>query len=289
MHFKLATTLVLLSLSSVGCTHVQLRDNTVKQSETVSDIYTQQVLDNLAMFVYDRNALPSFAFPKEGSNQVRDMGGASTTIGWMSHKFDSALLGITADRVMQQTWTTDPIRDPHKLALMQCAYQHALSAYVDESVSKDCPDCSTILDKFYGDPDHSGGINKKCLQKFSEDYGWLGIGGKDDIPEDCDCRLVGKYCDTYVWVLPCNREKLTQLTLAILDFATFEPAKAEQKQVIVTIERDKNDNIVKTTRKETFFENKKDKNGRVIFHPGQRTNSNSNGILQIQQRLNTIR
>ena len=41
----------------VGCTHVQLQKDTVQQARTLSDIYQQQVLDNLAKFVYDFNSL----------------------------------------------------------------------------------------------------------------------------------------------------------------------------------------------------------------------------------------
>ena len=65
---------IALACGLTGCTHTQLRHNTVHQSETTSDIFTQQVLDNLAMFVYDSNSLPFFTFPNGGSNRVTDSG-----------------------------------------------------------------------------------------------------------------------------------------------------------------------------------------------------------------------
>ena len=57
----------LLTYMAAGCTHTQLRWNTVQQSRTLTDIYEQQVLNNLAMFVYDPNSLPFFSFPNAGA------------------------------------------------------------------------------------------------------------------------------------------------------------------------------------------------------------------------------
>ena len=41
---------------------------------TLSDIYTQQVLNNLAMFIRNPDALPFFAFPNQGTTQIQDTG-----------------------------------------------------------------------------------------------------------------------------------------------------------------------------------------------------------------------
>ncbi len=282
MSFRRTTVPIILivGLLSSGCTHVQLRRNTIRQSETVSDIYTQQVLDNLAMFALDPNSLPFFAFPNQGTNQVTDRGAASFATQW---KFDALrMFGFDAEREMQEAWTTEPIRDPHKLALMRCAYQHALAAYIDGVVSRDCPECTTILDEFYGDTVHEGGIGKKCLEEWGEDFGWLCIGCKKNAPKHGDCELVGEYCGKYVWVRPCNRDKLTQLTLAILDFATREPAEAEKKQVVVTVERDENDKVVKTTRQETFLEDVK-QDGVTVYRRGAKTQG-GDSMLRFNQR-----
>src|SRR4051794_11674873 len=50
-----------LLLASVGCTSVQLRNNTLSQAEAVHQVQQQQVLDNLAMFVVNPNAVPFFS------------------------------------------------------------------------------------------------------------------------------------------------------------------------------------------------------------------------------------
>jgi hypothetical protein len=50
-------------LAASGCTATQLRKDSVQQAQAVHDMEEQQVLDNLAMFVYDCNSLPYFSFP----------------------------------------------------------------------------------------------------------------------------------------------------------------------------------------------------------------------------------
>jgi hypothetical protein len=49
---------LLLGNLCVGCTSVQLRHSTVAHSTTLKDIYTQQVMNNLAMFLQNPDALP---------------------------------------------------------------------------------------------------------------------------------------------------------------------------------------------------------------------------------------
>jgi len=50
--------------------------------------------------------------------------------------------------------------------------------------------------------------------------GWFSVGRQKDVPRHA-C-YVGRYCNTYVWVMPENVESLTRLTLAILDIHTFK-------------------------------------------------------------------
>ena len=107
-----------------GCTHVQLRKNTVRQSETHSEIYEQQVMDNLAKFVYDQGALPHFAIANAGASGVEDSGNINGQLNWdrFSHGFASAFLGGSVSRRANESWTLVPVSDPRRLQLMRCAY-----------------------------------------------------------------------------------------------------------------------------------------------------------------------
>src|SRR5262245_31383339 len=110
----------------VGCAHQQLRWNTTHQARTLTDIYEQQVLDNLARFVHDPNALPSFAFPNQGGSDVTDTGSVGSDTTWNRIGFVSEVLRLSGTRGVKEAWTMTPVYDVRRLELMKCAYQHAL-------------------------------------------------------------------------------------------------------------------------------------------------------------------
>ena len=71
-----------MCLGPSGCTHVQLRKNSVNQAGAVHDLQQQQVLDNLAMFVYDYNSMPYFSYANQSGAQVTDQANANASLGW---------------------------------------------------------------------------------------------------------------------------------------------------------------------------------------------------------------
>ncbi|MGE0609850.1 MAG: hypothetical protein AB7O62_22355 [Pirellulales bacterium] len=218
----------IVSLLAVGCTHVQLRRNTIHQAQTVADIYQQQVMDNLARFAYDFDSLPHFSVAVTGASQVTDSGSLSYTIQWMGNLVTNTL-NPTVQRQAQESWTLSPISGPRRLELMRCAYQTAIAPCIQRGRSENCPGCSRAFNCFYmGDPqievpepNENGFITSKCI-----DPGicWLGAGPKKCIPRTCGCSLVGHFCGTYVWLLPGGQEELSKLTIAILDYAIKDPA-----------------------------------------------------------------
>ncbi|HQU46575.1 MAG TPA: hypothetical protein PK867_27460, partial [Pirellulales bacterium] len=141
---------------------------------TVGDIHQQQVLDNLAMFVYNPNSLPTFSYPNQSSSNVTDTGTlqGSGGFGRSSGPFLFNMLGsmLTGQRQAAEAFTLNPVNDPRKLELMRCAYQKALVGCIGMPMSEACPDCQTIQKKFYtGDPDGeinataNGIVSSECL------------------------------------------------------------------------------------------------------------------------------
>lgn len=63
MGFRIRVVIGLIMSGSLltSCAHTQLRWNTVKQGQTLSAVYQNQVLNNLAKFVSDPHALPDFS------------------------------------------------------------------------------------------------------------------------------------------------------------------------------------------------------------------------------------
>lgn len=202
--------LVLLPiLTFTGCTHTQLQCNTIDQTRTTSDIYQQQVLDNLAMFVKNSSAVPQFSLLGDGSNDVSDSVNANAD---PLNAFRTALQ-LGGSRGMDQGWVVTPISDPHKLELMQCAYRRALGY-----VSNSCPNCKKLEAKFEGVDDAAYAPDCPVIGGFLQ---WS--DRQCDVPKGC-CGLHGEYCGCYVWVCPNPeaRMRFSRLVFKILDYAVHE-------------------------------------------------------------------
>ncbi len=159
---------VLLPLIACGCAHQQLRWNTVRQSRTLTDIYEQQVLDNLAMFVSEPNSLPFFSFPNAGGSNVMDTGAITGVLNWAHgiSGLNSGSLTLNGSRNMTESWTLTPIIDPVKLQLMRCAYQQVVSNCGIGEISLHCPDCEKMRNAYLGrgiDPNLEG-----CKEKYTK-------------------------------------------------------------------------------------------------------------------------
>ena len=239
-----------------GCTSVQLRKDTVSQATAVHDLVQQQVLDNLAMFVYNPNSMPYFSYANQGGAQVTDQANGSASAGWgranlypttpispagftgfIPFPFLLSSIGLNAgaQRSQQEAFTVTPVNDPRKLELMRCAYQLAVANCGRGAVSGTCPDCQTRFKVFYtGDPNGdirqgaNGIVTSECLQS---NCCWFHIGCKKCVPKQCSCTPVGEYCGCYVWVCPEGQDQLTKLSLVILDYAMHEPPVKRTKQV----------------------------------------------------------
>lgn len=240
--------LLLASVCLTGCTAAALRRESTGVSISVGDLYQQEVLDNLAKFVANPNAFPSFAYATQGLASITDDG--SLTIAGSLVRGGMNSLGITGvgSRNIQDSYTLTPVNDPRKLELMKCAYQRALSS-CGIGQSQTCPDCEATFNRFYtGDPKTkvadqlNGEVTSECLQA---PFCWLCTGPKKCVPKCCCC--VGRYCDTYVWVLPEGEEYLTNLTIAILDYAQNSAPAPVTKQVTYYLD----ENGLPTTQKQS--------------------------------------
>jgi hypothetical protein len=90
--------------------------------------------------------------------------------------------------------------------------------------------------------------DEQCLDLFQRFYlgetdrmdcvsptGWFHAACKQDAPDNA--YYVGRYCDTYVWVLPDGVEGLTRFTRTVIDLATGKP-HAPMKTVVRTYKAD---------------------------------------------------
>lgn len=205
MRATLALCMTILTLG--GCTHQQLRSTTRHVEGTLTDLYYQQVLDNLALFMTNPAAMPYFAVTSNGVVQVSDAG--TLAYQFNNNPFGSPVgvasnfFGLGGGRTVSAQWALTPVHDPAKLAIMRCAYQLAVGA-----PQATCGDCEQKVRAFF-DKDYGG------IPQY-----WFYVGGKHDVP-DC-AKYVGRYCETYVWVMPEHYDILTRFTLGVLDVATVQ-------------------------------------------------------------------
>lgn len=214
-------------MMTCGCAHLQLQKNTVRQANTVGDIYEQQVLDNLARFVVNPYATPSFSVANQATNGITDHGEVGLAEGAFSARF-WAHLTAGGSRDQSHDFTMNPVTNPGRLRLMQCAYQAAIGLPRDE-----CDDCCKLMDEWSGSQ-HS------CADPCGITCGWVCTSTKwRDVPKCC-CNRYGEYCGTYVWVAPCHHREFSKLVAAVLDYAAGDPKAsfAETKLIEIYLTKD---------------------------------------------------
>ena len=211
---------MILSLLTAGCTHTQLRFDHVHQAKTLTDIHERQVLNNLAMFVVNEEAVPYFAVPGAGSAQVADMG--SIGVSTLNGRGHSVLGPLSLSRNNTQSWAANPITDPAKLKRMRCAYRRAIGI---NDGDYGCINCCKLEREFRGDATLDCCCDCCLIRKIDFDY-----CNKRLVHDPCE--KVGHYCGTYIRVCPESYDDLAHLVLTILDYAVNNP-KGTKKSIDV--------------------------------------------------------
>ncbi|MBX9792022.1 MAG: hypothetical protein K2Y37_24120 [Pirellulales bacterium] len=123
MHQRLLICGIVLLLG--GCGSVQLQRSTIRQARTLSDLQYQQVLDNLAMFSCNADALAWHLKIRGGLVQVTSQGVA----GIAAQVLGAAELvpSAEASQAVVGQWDVDPTVEAGELKALQLAYQMALA------------------------------------------------------------------------------------------------------------------------------------------------------------------
>lgn len=116
--------MLLVALGLCGCTAVRLQRGMIHQSSTLTDIQYQQVLDNLAMFACDPDAMAWHVKINGGVVQVADQGSGFFGLNLGGPEMYSPNLGLQRNVLHQ--WNVDPVIDSNDLALLHIAYRKAV-------------------------------------------------------------------------------------------------------------------------------------------------------------------
>lgn len=201
-----------LAFLLAGCQALELEHKTVHLAGTLPDIYSQEVLDNLALLAAKPGSLPYFSVMQVGNAAIQHQFTAITNLTW-DYTFIAALgkfiqhfdkKQLTLEPAEQDTvyWNPLPVRNPGQLDLIRCALETALG-------QTPCADCSTKLCNYFaGNPARYAAMQP----------GWVASGKKHDVPKGaCWVAHCGK---CYVWVIPGSEPTFIEFALGILDIAT---------------------------------------------------------------------
>lgn len=117
---------VIMASSLSGCTADRLRQRLINQGATLPELQYQQVLDNLALFAVNPDALPWHVNLREGTSQVTDSAslGAAVDLGPPT----DTLPQIFGTRTAVAQWGGSPVIDTLELRLLRVAYRRAFGS-----------------------------------------------------------------------------------------------------------------------------------------------------------------
>lgn len=106
-----------------GCMAGRLRQRTINQGSTLTELQYQQVLANLALFATNPGALPWHVNLREGTTQITD----SATAGALVDLGPPAVTQpqLFGSRTAVAQWGMSPVIDPIELQLLRIAYRRA--------------------------------------------------------------------------------------------------------------------------------------------------------------------
>lgn len=232
---------LLMLVFASGCAHSQLQKQQNLQTGSISTLYEQQVLDNLAAFAANPGALPSFAIASSGGTTVAHSNTMNGGLTWTPFALMNGTAGLNGTRQINMNWTMTPVSDRARLELMKCIFQYATSQNSEDC----CNDCLTQLTKFY-----DGDLSACNLpQRFYTTH-----RSKPKFSDNCQ-EKIGEHCGCYVSVAASKFECLSRVTLAILEIATL----SDEAILARTTDAER---TVEVT--ETFIARDKDKNPRLF-------------------------
>ncbi len=129
--------LFLVGIFCIGCTHIALERRTVNQASTLTDLQYQQVLNNLAMFACNPDAMAWHLKLTAGSIQVADQGTGMFGMQFGGGKPSMYSPTLTGQRGVLNQWTVIPAVDPDDLEPLQLAFQKALNPLDEDGSLRD--------------------------------------------------------------------------------------------------------------------------------------------------------
>lgn len=234
---------LLAALPGAGCTHTALQKDTVRTSGTLADLQYQQVLDNVARFHANPDAMPSASTLSAGTVSLNDQASAgfsptyAPTLTFAQQGggpvIFQMLFPFTGQRSLTENWSLAPVTDADNLRRLRCAYR----LLVMGDAAPNAEFCrKQIKDFFAGEA--------AALVDYYPPREWYSVGCKKDVPKDA--LYVGCQGNVYVWVTAGGMNGLSLFTMGALDLATGK-LRTPQRTVVKKYKGEpKPENLVET-------------------------------------------
>lgn len=210
--------LAVCSLLLCGCQQDLVQKRVNKLVSTTTNLYYEQVLNNLAMTIERPDNLPYFGIPTQGTHTNArqytggytpswDLVGIATNPFRGRYFFDKQSSPLSGSVQNSEAFQLQPVSNPDKLALIQAIFQKEAGNPRDAELSEALRGYETRQPPFdylrdVGSHWYCKTDSEKIAKKFGVYY--------------------GRYGDTFVYVTPDHLRDLSKLTLAILDIATID-------------------------------------------------------------------
>ena len=183
-----------------ACTSVQLEHSTEGQVATIADITEQVVLNNLAMFKQNPNAVPSQVSITQGSIEISDIINPSFAYTWPNV---SRIFGISGTRNWQESWTVVPVNDYKTLKTLRDLYSTCASG---SNSAKGTSQNKEVQGK-------SGTDSNPDILSLADCGSWLASG---TVPGGFP---FGHYGTTFVWVKPGGSKRFGDLVMQVVSIS----------------------------------------------------------------------
>src|SRR4051812_37245209 len=107
------------AVSITGCTADSVRKTSSAHAQQMIDFEYQQIVDNLARFVWDENSLPSNVTISSGIAQVSDRISPGISVPFDTTVNQQVTGSVTAERQWTLNWNVRPVIEGDSLVALQ--------------------------------------------------------------------------------------------------------------------------------------------------------------------------
>jgi len=193
-------------LGACGCTEQAVSNASENHAASMMELQYQQVVDNLARFVWEENSLPSHVVLTQGIAQISDKADAGVSLPFNHlgsgsvNNSNTGSFNISGERQWTVNWSVKPVVEGDSLVALQGLYRDAIHRSVP-------PDQRNM-----GRSKHSTASTGSDAWPSTQGAPWFQVTA----PKDESVAYKGTYRNATVYVTSEHMEELSKFTVDVL-------------------------------------------------------------------------